>query len=134
MIFLRRNNSEENRDHTNGKDSDDEEKARRDENKIENNVCMSVTTGFCCEIQPNLELDSRQGLDMLSPRSCPICLCEFTEGDEICSSNDRRCNHAFHWSCMVMWLIEHDECPCCRLNFFDSDNYTSGDATVRSSE
>ena len=54
--------------------------------------------------------------------TCPICLNEYEEGDEISWSPNRHCNHFFHRACIVEWLLSHNECPCCRLNFLSFDN------------
>lgn len=48
---------------------------------------------------------------------CAICLEGYKEKDEICSSRNKMCPHNFHLDCMVSWLMNHDECPICRLPF-----------------
>ncbi|KFK36647.1 hypothetical protein AALP_AA4G151900 [Arabis alpina] len=45
---------------------------------------------------------------------CTVCLSVFTDGEEI-----RRlsaCEHAFHVSCIEMWLKDHPNCPICRAD------------------
>ncbi|CAJ1948261.1 unnamed protein product [Cylindrotheca closterium] len=49
--------------------------------------------------------------------ACTICFNEYKPGDEICWSNHPQCNHMFHKDCIEEWLLRHDECPCCRLNY-----------------
>jgi len=47
-------------------------------------------------------------------RECPICICELEPGDAV-----RRlpgCDHAFHRSCIDLWLLRHAECPLCKRN------------------
>ena len=44
---------------------------------------------------------------------CAICLDNFWEGDEVCSSPNTDCNHVFHYDCIYQWLLKHDECPYC---------------------
>ncbi len=56
---------------------------------------------------------------LYSPRTCPICLEEYKEGDDICWSKNKNCPHAFHLDCMAEWLIENDECPMCRENYLE---------------
>ena len=43
---------------------------------------------------------------------CSICLADYKEGDVKISST--HCDHIFHYSCLLEWLIEHDDCPNCR--------------------
>lgn len=49
--------------------------------------------------------------------TCTICFNPYEAGDEICWSNNPQCNHMFHKDCIEEWLLRHDECPCCRLNY-----------------
>ncbi|XP_057435694.1 brassinosteroid-responsive RING protein 1-like [Lotus japonicus] len=47
---------------------------------------------------------------------CAVCLCEFSEEEEIrCMAN---CRHIFHRACVDRW-IDHDQktCPLCRTHF-----------------
>jgi len=57
-----------------------------------------------------------------SEDACAICLTEYEEGDEICWSHNKECNHAFHRECILEWLIRHDDCPCCRHNYLCLDD------------
>jgi len=46
------------------------------------------------------------------PRECPICINELQPGDSI-----RRlpgCEHAFHRSCIDLWLLRRADCPLCK--------------------
>ncbi|XP_073037688.1 RING-H2 finger protein ATL33-like [Primulina eburnea] len=43
---------------------------------------------------------------------CPVCLSVFCEGEEIRQLN--ACRHAFHATCIDMWLYSHSNCPVCR--------------------
>jgi hypothetical protein len=52
-----------------------------------------------------------------SSRTCPICLGEYKEDEQICWSQNPHCSHAFHRSCADPWLLKHDACPCCRANY-----------------
>lgn len=56
---------------------------------------------------------------LYSPRACPICLESYKEGDEIAWSHNEQCFHAFHLSCIVDWLIKHDLCPMCQVNYLN---------------
>ncbi|CAA7399584.1 unnamed protein product [Spirodela intermedia] len=46
------------------------------------------------------------------PADCPICLAEFADNDEIRVLP--RCGHAFHVTCVDVWLRGHPSCPSCR--------------------
>jgi hypothetical protein len=48
---------------------------------------------------------------------CVICLEDYEEGDNVCWSHNRQCNHVFHQECIVEWLVRHDGCPVCRQDF-----------------
>lgn len=52
-----------------------------------------------------------------TPPQCAICLVEYQQEDDICWSHNKRCNHHFHRLCMIEWLSDHNECPCCRNNY-----------------
>ena len=56
---------------------------------------------------------------LYSPRACPICLESYKEGDEIAWSHNEQCLHAFHLSCILDWLIKHDQCPMCQVNYLN---------------
>ncbi|XP_052187893.1 RING-H2 finger protein ATL39-like [Diospyros lotus] len=44
--------------------------------------------------------------------TCPVCLCDFEEGEELRSLGE--CKHSFHVDCIDMWLYSHSTCPVCR--------------------
>ena len=44
---------------------------------------------------------------------CAICCREYSVNEELCWSQDPRCIHVFHKSCMDNWIVDHDECPFC---------------------
>jgi hypothetical protein len=48
---------------------------------------------------------------------CTICLEDYKEGDNVCWSHNRQCNHVFHQECIVEWLLRHDGCPVCRQDY-----------------
>mmetsp|Transcript_4544 Transcript_4544/g.5974 ORF Transcript_4544/g.5974 Transcript_4544/m.5974 type:complete len:170 (-) Transcript_4544:375-884(-) len=48
---------------------------------------------------------------------CPICLLNFEDGCSTCYSNNPLCSHVFHHECMLEWLMQHEECPCCRAQY-----------------
>ena len=65
--------------------------------------------------------------DENTSRVCAICLNEYEDGEEICWSSNRKCNHVFHHSCIAEWLLQHDECPYCRKAYLVDDASDDGD-------
>lgn len=62
--------------------------------------------------------------DDSSQEQCTICLNNYEDGDEICWSHNKHCNHVFHKDCIAEWLLTHEDCPCCRndyLSFNDDE-------------
>ena len=60
---------------------------------------------------------------------CPICLGEYTDGDEI---RCLPCNHEFHKECVDNWLANHASCPACRHSLQDLVNLTTVAESVAS--
>jgi hypothetical protein len=63
--------------------------------------------------------------------NCTICLNDYREGDNICWSHNPQCQHHFHNVCIIQWLKNHDECPCCRHNYLalsDDEEENTDDA------
>jgi len=47
-------------------------------------------------------------------KDCIICLCIFTEENDIISLN---CNHTYHSNCLKIWLsLRNKICPTCKRN------------------
>ncbi|KAL7100744.1 hypothetical protein ACP275_08G014100 [Erythranthe tilingii] len=51
------------------------------------------------------------------PFDCPVCLCEFTETDQLRLLP--MCSHAFHINCIDTWLLSNSTCPLCRATLFN---------------
>lgn len=49
--------------------------------------------------------------------TCPICLCDYEDGDQICWSYNENCQHSFHAECGIAWLAKHSDCPICRAEY-----------------
>ena len=48
-------------------------------------------------------------------QTCLICLESFKEGEAVSwSKTSTTCNHVYHEDCIIPWLINYDDCPCCR--------------------
>lgn len=43
---------------------------------------------------------------------CPVCLSVFADGEEVRQLS--ACKHAFHATCIDLWLSNHSNCPICR--------------------
>ncbi|KAJ4457161.1 hypothetical protein PAPYR_7460 [Paratrimastix pyriformis] len=50
--------------------------------------------------------------DATAPTQCPVCLCDFEEGDQV---RYLPCLHQFHVACVDKWLLEKATCPICKL-------------------
>jgi Ring finger domain len=57
--------------------------------------------------------------------SCAICLDLFKEGEDICSAQNKDCWHEFHLECIFPWLLESQNCPCCRRDYLTFENDAS---------
>uniref|UniRef100_A0A6B2LUC3 RING-type domain-containing protein n=1 Tax=Arcella intermedia TaxID=1963864 RepID=A0A6B2LUC3_9EUKA len=49
----------------------------------------------------------------LSDKKCPICIEEFTSGDEL---RHLPCGHHFHVPCIDTWLHKSKKCPLCKTH------------------
>lgn len=65
-----------------------------------------------------------------APPTCAICLSEYRIGEVIGHSHNSKCKHAFHKPCILDWLDDHDDCPCCRNNYIALDDEESEQADV----
>lgn len=58
------------------------------------------------------DLSANESIAYFDPGDhCPICMTEYTEGDE---GRKLNCKHAFHKSCIDEWLTNDNTCPICR--------------------
>ncbi|KAL4499065.1 hypothetical protein ABPG72_016967 [Tetrahymena utriculariae] len=48
--------------------------------------------------------------------SCPVCLCEFEEGEEVKILD---CCHSYHSQCIDEWLKKNTHCPVCKKDMKD---------------
>ena len=93
-------------------------KKNSDRNSLKKNILLNPDVSRC---------SSRDTAPSLySPAICPICIERYKEGEEIAWSLNERCHHAFHYGCISDWLMKHDECPMCRMNYLNLDE--SGEA------
>ncbi|KAL4434554.1 hypothetical protein ABPG74_007338 [Tetrahymena malaccensis] len=53
-----------------------------------------------------------KNLPHLIGQTCSICLFEYENEAEKVSN--LKCNHAFHYECIKLWMQEKDDCPMCR--------------------
>jgi len=68
------------------------------------------------------DADEKQAeIVVFSRRECSICLSSFRADDYVCMSNNPECRHVFHRACIHPWLMEHEDCPCCRQLYFHQE-------------
>jgi hypothetical protein len=49
--------------------------------------------------------------------TCAICWNNYRDGETVCLSSNKRCKHAYHFDCILPWLLKRNDCPLCRRNF-----------------
>jgi len=57
--------------------------------------------------------ENRDGAQEDEQECCPICLLDYSEGDEL---RVLPCNHFMHKSCLDAWLVNNPSCPTCRYS------------------
>mmetsp|Transcript_4812 Transcript_4812/g.7259 ORF Transcript_4812/g.7259 Transcript_4812/m.7259 type:complete len:102 (-) Transcript_4812:482-787(-) len=62
-------------------------------------------------------IDPVSSSSLYSPQSCPVCCEDYKKGDDIVWSRNDGCHHVFHLDCIMTWLMQHDNCPLCRLDY-----------------
>lgn len=55
-------------------------------------------------------------MGLKEPFDCAVCLCEFSEQDELRLLP--LCSHAFHIDCIDTWLLSNSSCPLCRGSLY----------------
>ena len=71
------------------------------------------------ETNEKLSSSAPESLAYTHQISCSICFEEYQEGEQIAfSNNEGKCRHAYHVDCILEWLMDHDDCPTCREQYF----------------
>ncbi|CAM9320525.1 unnamed protein product [Heterosigma akashiwo] len=60
----------------------------------------------------------RPDLPEIEEPTCPICLNEYENGEELRSLP---CKHSFHKKCVDEWLLVNATCPNCRTTILDEE-------------
>lgn len=76
----------------------------------------SVETQGTCDDSDNDEDEDDDNL-------CSVCLEPFEPQQEAAWSRDKACLHCFHSKCLLVWLMEHQDCPCCRKNLLKKKDF-----------
>jgi len=84
-----------------------------------NNIFVETFTSWRLNRHASSDL-VEQSATLYSPKSCSICLEPYREGDDICWSQNENCYHAYHQDCILDWLMQNDDCPLCRADYFES--------------
>mmetsp|Transcript_19451 Transcript_19451/g.41898 ORF Transcript_19451/g.41898 Transcript_19451/m.41898 type:complete len:267 (+) Transcript_19451:111-911(+) len=76
-----------------------------------------TATGVPKDIEAPITDQEDQG----ATATCTICMEPFQTGDRMAKSDMKKCQHTFHYDCMVDWLVRKQECPICRTIFLRAD-------------
>ncbi|GMH24685.1 hypothetical protein Nepgr_026528 [Nepenthes gracilis] len=68
---------------------------------------------------------------LIEGSDCSICLTRFQEGDDLRLLP--KCSHAFHISCIDVWLMSHKNCPLCRAPIIKESSSANFDLSGSSS-
>jgi len=104
------------------------EKLRQEEERIQNEKLKKEVNSKYNEIKYNLPepfyLDEFKltKLKNSNKDKCSICLENFKEKAQCLYLP---CMHLFHSICIMHWLLEHETCPECNLNYKKGGNFTS---------
>jgi hypothetical protein len=84
----------------------------------------------CAETVTGTLKDPSSDLEENAPENCcSICLDEYAPGDKISrAKNVSSCQHLFHEHCIISWLMNHDNCPICRISYFAANIDSNEDA------
>lgn len=52
---------------------------------------------------------------------CYLCLVDYVKGDEVAFSKNEKCTHRYHKDCIVEWCMKRKACPCCKVDFVESN-------------
>jgi hypothetical protein len=75
-------------------------------------------------IQSHVHVDN-----MSEHMSCPICMNDFFE-QELVTSCDDGCGSWYHRQCLIRWLDQSDNCPCCRKDMLTPHKKSWGSTIV----
>lgn len=83
----------------------------------------------------NQDNDNEESNIIIEEKCCSICLNEYEDADVVSKSYNDKCLHIFHKDCIVEWLLNHSDCPCCRHPYIlpQNNNNTSSSSTSSSS-
>ena len=91
--------------HISSEEEDDDQRQHDEENQVPNK-CFEINDK---SKDPNAYVKEGE--------MCSICLLEFEQGDEIVLPQNENCSHIFHKDCIMEWLVRHNDCPCCRVDY-----------------
>lgn len=74
-------------------------------------------------VQDELEIAEEGMMNIdLGENLCPICIEPFQVGEGVAWSRLGHCRHAFHYDCLLPWLVMgHTLCPVCREEYWSKD-------------
>jgi len=80
--------------------------------------CMSrSTSGVRSCVSRITPSSTAAAMELYTVESCFICLENYEVGEKIFWSRNDQCSHSFHSTCMLRWLMDHNNCPLCREDY-----------------
>lgn len=71
------------------------------------------------DIDSTASIDNHMDSSILQVE-CSICLANYQEGDLVACNKSSNCKHVFHSDCLTKWLMLRNDCPICRVSFFET--------------
>lgn len=76
---------------------------------------LDISKAFSCDQklrEPIFEVERKTFEDI-----CSICFTQFNDLSFILTLPE--CKHTFHFNCVMLWIKNHPNCPCCRSNLVE---------------
>lgn len=108
-----------------GDDKDEDENEDEDRGERKGNIyignhtrsqCMSRSINSFRSCVSRFTPSSTAAMELYTVESCFICLKNHKVGEKILWSRNDQCSHS---TCMLRWLMGHNNCPLCREDYLN---------------